>query len=112
MDNTNYTEADKAQIAHDNALRRKAENAKHPFEASFERPELEEKYGRVWDNIQAHAEFIFQKNDPTNDISRVIKEEKDGIRHAFTSVQRKVDGATGRLELQANPRFFFNFELF
>jgi hypothetical protein len=112
LDNTNYTEADKAQIAHEAALRRKAENAKHPFEASFNREELEAKYGRVWDNLQAHGEFLFQKNDPSNDISRVIKEEKDGIRRGFASVQRKIDGATGRIEMQANPRFFFNFELF
>ncbi len=56
------------------------------------REELEVKYGQVWDPSQMAADF-----------------EVTSFVAPYALVRRKSDGATGSLEFQNYPRFYFNF---
>jgi len=56
------------------------------------REALETRFGQVWDPSQMAAEF-----------------EATSFLAPYALVRRKSDGATGGLEFQNYPRFYFNF---
>jgi hypothetical protein len=56
------------------------------------RPDLEAKYGQVWDTNELTRDF------------RVI-----GFMAPYVAVQRKSDGVKGSLMFQHMPRFYFQF---
>lgn len=57
------------------------------------REALEAQYGQVWDTEQLRADF-----------------EVIGFMAPLVVVRRRSDGRKGSLELQHNPRFYFNFK--
>ena len=57
------------------------------------REDLEAKYGRVWNTGELTEEF-----------------QAIGFMAPFVIVRRRSDGATGSLEFQNNPRFYFNWQ--
>jgi len=58
------------------------------------RHELEALHGQVWDTEELGRDF-----------------EVVGFLAPFVVVKRRSDGATGSLEFQHQPRWFFNFQL-
>jgi len=58
-----------------------------------DRAELERLYGKVWDPREIATDFI------------II-----GFAAPFAVVRRKVDGKTGSLEFQHEPRFYFGWK--
>jgi hypothetical protein len=56
------------------------------------RESLEARFGQIWDPSQMAADF-----------------EATSFLAPFALVRRKSDGATGSLEFQNDPRFYFNF---
>jgi len=57
-----------------------------------ERQRLEARYGQVWDTTELMRDFVVS-----------------GFAAPFVVVTRKSDNATGTLEFQHHPRFYFSF---